>query len=92
MVLTEVSGATSLRNSDKGRRHALLDSLTRWRWVLVLIIRYLLDMGRFLISLLFGTGCRNLEQYSWDDLSSFQYQKKTDIFLSRQYFALSQTL
>ena len=38
MVLTEACGATSLHNSDKGRRSAFLDSLTSWQWVLVSII------------------------------------------------------
>jgi len=40
----------------------------------------------------FGTGCRNIEQYPWDDLRPFQFPKKGEIFFSRQQFALSQAL
>ena len=53
MVLTEACGATSLGNSDKGRRRAFLDSLTRRRSVLVSIILCLPGMGRFFTSPLF---------------------------------------
>src|SRR5205807_1778621 len=53
MVFTEACGATSLRNSDKGRRCAFLDSLTRWRWVLVSIFFGLPVIGRFFSSPLF---------------------------------------
>jgi len=53
MVLTEACGATSLCNSNKGRRHAFLDSLTRRRGGLILIILCHPGMGRFFTSPLF---------------------------------------
>jgi len=53
MVLTEACGVTSLRNSDKRRRCAFLDSLTRRLWGLVSIILCLPGMGWFSTSPLF---------------------------------------